>query len=134
VGKKEISCDCGSIHPERLELVRKAICKEDDLQKVCALYKLFADDTRLQILAALNCLEMCVCDLAVLLNMTKSAVSHQLKVLREHRLVTCRKIGKHSYYALADAHVKKLLDVALEHVNEPPAILESASPSGGVGA
>ena len=69
-------------------------------------------------MAALNCREMCVCDIAVLLDMTKSAVSHQLKVLRDNNLVKFQKKGKHAYYSLADGHVKEILDVAQEHINE----------------
>ena len=82
------------------------------------LYKVFGDSTRLHILAALNCSEMCVCDLAVLMDMTKSAVSHQLKILRDNNLVKYRKEGKHSYYSLADDHVKYILNIAMDHVNE----------------
>ena len=82
------------------------------------LFKVFGDGTRIRIMAALNCREMCVCDIAVLLDMTKSAVSHQLKVLRDNNLVKFQKKGKHAYYSLADGHVKEILDVAQEHINE----------------
>lgn len=116
--KKEMVCDCSAVHEDCLMRVKEEIVSEAELARVGKLYKVFGDSTRLHILAALNCREMCVCDLAVLLNMTKSAVSHQLKVLRNNKLVKFSKNGKHSYYSLADEHVKSILDIALEHINE----------------
>ncbi|MCQ2546431.1 MAG: metalloregulator ArsR/SmtB family transcription factor [Clostridia bacterium] len=118
MGKKEMMCDCCAVHEDCLEHVKKEIVSDVDLARVGDLYKVFGDSTRLHILAALNCHEMCVCDLAVLMNMTKSAVSHQLKVLRENKLVRFSKEGKHSYYSLADDHVRDILNIALEHINE----------------
>ncbi len=116
--KSEICCDCGAIHEESVSYVRSAIVSDDQLESMSKLFKVFGDSTRINILAALNCHEMCVCDLAVLMDMTKSAVSHQLKVLRDNNLVKFEKKGKHAYYSLADAHVKGMLNVALEHINE----------------
>ena len=116
--KNEICCDCGAIHEENINYVREAISSDDQLAAMSKLFKVFGDGTRINILAALNCHEMCVCDLAVLMDMTKSAVSHQLKVLRDNNLVKFEKKGKHAYYSLADDHVKEILDVALEHINE----------------
>lgn len=81
-------------------------------------FKVMGDGTRIQLLWALEESEMCVGDLAVLLNMTKSAVSHQLKVLKNAKLVKCEKRGKNVYYALDDEHVKIILEKALEHVCE----------------
>lgn len=118
MGKNEITCDCSAVHHDALAHVRKEIVSENRLQEMAKLYRIFGDSTRLSILAALNCREMCVCDLAVLMDMTKSATSHQLKVLRENNLVKFEKQGKHSYYSLADEHVREILDIALEHVNE----------------
>ncbi len=118
MGKNENTCDCNVVHEESLEHVRKEIASEEERSRMAKLYKVFGDSTRLNILAALNCHEMCVCDLAVLMNMTKSATSHQLRILRENNLVTFEKVGKHSYYSLADDHVKDILNIALEHVNE----------------
>ena len=118
MGKNEMSCDCAVIHADVLQQVRETIVSKDALEAMSKLLKVFGDSTRINILAALNCHEMCVCDLAVLLDMTKSAVSHQLKVLRENNLVKFKKEGKHAYYSLADDHVKEILDVALEHINE----------------
>lgn len=118
VGRNENTCDCNVVHEESIEHVRKEIASSEELAKMTKLYKVFGDSTRLNILAALNCHEMCVCDLAVLMNMTKSATSHQLRILRENNLVRFEKVGKHSYYSLADDHVRDILDIALDHVNE----------------
>ena len=118
MGKNEASCDCAVIHGDVLEHVKGELISENSLESMTKLFKVFGDSTRTNILAALNCHEMCVCDLAVLLDMTKSAISHQLKVLRDNNLVKFQKKGKHAYYSLADDHVKEILDVALEHINE----------------
>lgn len=118
MGKPEICCDCGAIHEETISLVQQNIVAGEQLNAMTKLFKVFGDSTRINILAALNCHEMCVCDLAVLMDMTKSAVSHQLKVLRDNNLVKFEKKGKHAYYSLADVHVKEILNVALEHINE----------------
>ena len=118
MGRSEICCDCGAIHEESINYVKDNLASADHLSAMTKLFKVFGDSTRLNILAVLNCHEMCVCDLAVLMDMTKSAVSHQLKVLRDNNLVKFEKKGKHAYYSLADDHVKEILDVALEHINE----------------
>ena len=118
MGRNEATCDCCAIHEDTILNVRSEMVSDDKLDKMSALFKVFGDSTRISILAALNCNEICAGDLAVLLNMTKSAVSHQLKVLRENNLVKFEKKGKHAYYSLADDHVKEILDVALEHINE----------------
>lgn len=118
MGKNEICCDCDVIHGETVDYVRSEIVNDNKLTEMSKFFKVFGDSTRINILAALNCHEMCVCDLAVLLDMTKSAVSHQLRVLRNNNLVKFYKKGKHAYYSLADDHVKEILDVALEHINE----------------
>ena len=118
MGKIEIACDCGVIHEETVDHVKEHMISEKERQHMAKLFKIFGDGTRISILSALNCGQMCVCDLAVLLDMTKSAISHQLKVLRDNNLVKFEKKGKHAYYSLADDHVKEILDVALEHINE----------------
>ncbi len=116
--KNDVCCDCSAIHEEIITYVRDTITSNDQLAAMSTLFKIFGDGTRINILAALNCHEMCVCDLAVLMDMTKSAVSHQLRVLRDNNLVKFEKKGKHAYYSLADDHVKVMLAVALEHINE----------------
>lgn len=118
MGKTEACCDCATIHDDVLEHVQEHIVPEDQRQNMAKLFKIFGDNTRCSIMEALNCHEMCVCDLAVLLDMTKSAISHQLKILRDNNLVKFEKKGKHAYYSLADGHVREILDVALEHINE----------------
>ena len=118
VGGRAIAvCDCNCVHEEVLQEVQAQMDK-DTLKKVAKLYSIFGDGTRLHILAALNCHEMCVCDLAVLMDMTKSATSHQLRVLRDNKLVTSRREGKQVFYSLADDHVKDLLDIAMDHIHE----------------
>lgn len=114
----EYLCDCEVIHEQTVKEVKKQMLRSDDYIDLASLYKMFADATRIRILHALERHEMCVCDLAVLLGMTKSAVSHQLKALRMSDLVKYRKEGQIVYYSLADDHVKLIIDMGLEHINE----------------
>jgi DNA-binding transcriptional ArsR family regulator len=101
-----------------VERVQKEKAVADDYSNLANLYKCFADSTRVQILHALEISELCVCDIAAILEMTKSAISHQLKMLREANLVTTRRVGKIVFYSLADDHVKQILDMGFDHVNE----------------
>jgi len=114
----QISCDCDVIHEKVVKKVRAAIPKEEVFHDLADLYKMFSDSTRVRILWALSCHEMCVCDLAVLLGMTKSAISHQLKLLRLSNLVKNEKQGKIVFYSLADDHVKDIFEKGFEHINE----------------
>ena len=114
--KETYTCDCGVIHEEAVNEVRSKMEKKQSYIQLASLYKLFGDGTRIQILHALNIREMCVCDLAVLLGITKSAVSHQLKALRLANLVKFRKEAQIVYYSLADDHVKQIIDMGLEHI------------------
>ena len=116
---KEIpTCDCGGAH-EQLEKGRlNAIPKEATVTALADFFKLFSDETRLRILFALDTSEMCVCDIAEAVGMTKSAVSHQLRALRQNRLIKSRKSGKNVYYSLADSHVEDIIEKALEHAEE----------------
>ena len=111
-------CDCEVIHADTLDYVRSNMVSESELDMMAKVFKVFGDGTRIRILSALECHEMCVCDLAVMFDMTKSAISHQLKVLRDNNLVKFEKKGKHAYYSLADSHVSQILDVMLDHINE----------------
>jgi len=111
-------CDCDVIHQDVIDNVKKVMLNSETLNSVSAFFKVLGDPTRAKIMYALDKSEMCVCDLAVLLNMTKSAISHQLKVLRESNLVNFRKEGKLVYYFLADNHVKAVFETAIEHVTE----------------
>ena len=116
--EQHYSCDCDVIHEELVSDVRGKMQSKDSYIQLAALFKIFGDGTRVQILHALEQSEMCVCDLAVLLGVTKSAVSHQLKALRMAKLVKFRREGQIVFYALADEHVKEIIDMGFEHLNE----------------
>lgn len=119
VEKNELDrCDCTMIHEEIVSFVKDKMPLEENLYDLAELFKVFGDTTRIKILWALAEAEMCVCDIAVLLNMTQSAISHQLRVLKQARLVKNRKDGKVVYYSLDDAHVKQIFDQGLIHINE----------------
>ncbi|MDD2494161.1 MAG: metalloregulator ArsR/SmtB family transcription factor [Tissierellia bacterium] len=111
-------CDCEVIHDEIVNSVKGKMPQEETLFDLAELFKVFGDSTRIKILWALDEVEMCVCDIAVLLNMTQSAISHQLRVLKQAKLVKNRKEGKVVYYSLDDDHVKQIFDQGLEHINE----------------
>jgi len=111
-------CSCDTAHDDIIEEVRKAMPNVDILYDVAELFKVFGDSTRTNILSALHVRELCVCDIAKLLSMTKSAVSHQLRILRQSKLVKYRKKGKEVFYSLDDSHVGQILGMAIEHVNE----------------
>lgn len=100
------------------ELIRRQMPDIDKLYSLADLYKVFGDSTRIRILFALSDREVCVCDLAEVLGMTVSAVSHQLRVLKQARLVKCRKDGKTVFYSLADDHVHTILRQGMDHVEE----------------
>lgn len=111
-------CDCEMIHPDILAKVEAKMLDDREFSNVSLLFKLFSDSTRVKILYALSVSEMCVCDVAVLLNMTKSAISHQLKQLRLSNLVKAEKRGKNVFYSLADEHVKLILEIGFAHSRE----------------
>lgn len=111
-------CDCDAIHEEVVEAVRRKMPDDNTLMDLADLFKVFSDSTRVRILCALQHDEMCVCDIAVLLGMTKSAVSHQLRQLRQTRLVRNRRDGKVVYYSLDDEHVGNVFAQGLLHVRE----------------
>ena len=111
-------CDCHAIHEEVIERVRGDMPDGKDFYDLANLYKMFADNTRVCILWALSREKMCVCDLAVLLGMTKSAISHQLKSLRLTNLVKYNKQGKIVYYSLADDYIKDIFEKGFEHIHE----------------
>lgn len=110
------TCDCTVIHHDIIEKVNEKMPEADSLYELSELFKSFADQTRLKILFALSEEEMCVCDIAALLNMTQSAISHQLRVLRNVKLVKFAKRGKVVYYSLDDDHVNAIFKQGLEHV------------------
>ncbi len=115
------ACDCCEttvIHQDVIECVRPQLPDEEDLYDLAELFKVFGDSTRIKIICALFESEMCVCDIASLLNMTQSAISHQLRVLKTAKLVKNRKEGKVVYYSLDDDHVKHIFDQGLAHITE----------------
>ena len=116
--ENQFSCDCDVIHEETVKRVRTAMPKAKDLYNLANLYKIFSDNTRLKILWALSCNPMCVCDLAVLMGMTKSAISHQLKSLRLSNFVKYEKQGKIVFYSLTDDHIKDIIEKGFEHIKE----------------
>jgi len=123
-GKKEQlkdqieKCDCAVIHEDIVQKIKSQMLPDETLFDLAELFKVFGDSTRIKILWALEKEEMCVCDIAVLLNMTQSAISHQLRVLKQANLVRYRRDGKVVYYSLNDDHVKTIFDQGLAHVNE----------------
>ncbi len=113
-----IKCDCNVIHQDIIDRVNHNLPPKASIQDLSLLFKIFGDPTRLKILSALYISEMCVCDMATLLNMTQSSISHQLSVLKQARLVRYRKDGKVVYYTLDDLHVQQIIDQGLTHINE----------------
>lgn len=111
-------CDCNEVHKELLEIVNEKLPDEESLYDLAELFKVFGDSTRIRILFVLFEAEVCVCDLAEALNMTQSAVSHQLKVLKQAKLVKNRREGKSIFYSLADDHVRTIIQHGLDHVEE----------------
>ena len=116
--KRQLVCDCDAIHEEVVARVRAAMPQAKNFHELANFYKMFADSTRIKILWALSQEEMCVCDLAVLLDMTKSAISHQLKTLRLAKVVKSDKRGREVYYSLMDYHVQDIFEQGFEHILE----------------
>lgn len=111
-------CDCRCIHQDRVEAARKHALPDRENDQAAALFKAMGDPNRLRILVALDHGEMCVCDLAQFVGVSESAVSHQLRQLRQLQLVTNRREGPVLYYRLSDHHVSSLIQLALEHLRE----------------
>ena len=112
------ACEEQELHPRLMEHARAVMPDEDTLFSLADLYKIFGDSTRLRILYVLYDTELCVCDIAGLCGMTVSAISHQLRVLKQSRLVKFRKSGKSVFYALADDHVHTILSQGMDHIRE----------------
>ena len=111
-------CECHEVHEDIVEMRRREMPDESTLYDLSDFFKVLGDSTRINILFAIDGRPMCVCDIANLLGMTKSAVSHQLKILRQSDLVIYKKIGKNVIYSLADDHVRDIVEKALEHIKE----------------
>ncbi len=121
MGKKiihEDRCQCRIIHEERVVGAQETALRTRETEKLTQLFKAMGDQTRLKTIMALEHDEMCVCDLAAFLGISESAVSHQLRMLRQLHLVANRREGPVLYYRLVDHHVSKLIELALEHIRE----------------
>ena len=118
-GEREADCcETEEVHEELLKIVREKLPPEEDLLDLAELFKVFGDSTRIRILFVLFEAEVCVCDLAQALNMTQSAISHQLKILKSSKLVKSRREGKSVFYSLADEHVRTIVSQGMEHIEE----------------
>lgn len=111
-------CDTEEVHQELLKIVNETLPDEIELYNLAELFKVFGDSTRIRILFVLFEAEVCVCDLAQALNMTQSAISHQLKILKQNKLVKSRREGKSVFYSLADGHVRTIIAQGREHIEE----------------
>jgi len=115
---KDCVCDLMHVHDEIVEKVEKVMPDEQQLVDLSEFFKVFGDSTRIKILYVLSQSEMCVCDIASLLQMGQSAISHQLRILKQMRLVTFRREGKTVFYKLADSHIETILAQGMEHIEE----------------
>lgn len=111
-------CECEVIHKDVVDRVKQAMEDTEVLYALSDFFKVMSDSTRMRIMAALDNGEMCVCDLSEVLGMTKSAISHQLKVLKDARLVKFRREGKNVFYSLNDHHIKTIFEMGIEHISE----------------
>ena len=113
---KKYSCDCNIIHEDAVNMAIKNRPDDKELINLSELFKILGDLTRIKIIWTLDNNEMCVCDIANVLNMTKSSISHQLSILKNAGIVRYRKSGKEVYYTLDDEHINKLYEIGLEHI------------------
>lgn len=116
--KEAMQCECMHVHQDMIEMVEEHMPQEEQLADLAEFFRVFGDTTRIRILYVLMCSEVCVCDIANLLGMTQSAISHQLRILKQMDLVKNRREGKTIFYSLADGHIKSILSQGLEHINE----------------
>lgn len=116
--KQSEMCDCNEVHNDIVDKVKEVMEDTEVLYSLSDFFKVISDSTRIRIMAALDSGEMCVCDLSALLEMTKSAISHQLKVLKDAKLVKSRRDGKNVFYSLKDDHVRLIFEMGIEHIKE----------------
>ena len=114
--KTNLMCDCNIIHENKVKESKKNMLKLKTIEDISNFFKILGEPTRIKILNTLDNNEMCVCDIANVLNMTKSTISHQLNILRINNIVRNKKIGKEVYYTLDDEHVKEVFEIALSHI------------------
>lgn len=122
MSNNEYNCDCNIIHKDTVNQTKERMLDDITLTKVADFFKILGDPTRIKILCALDNNEMCVCDIANVLNMTKSSISHQLNTLRQNNIVKSKKIGKEVFYTLDDEHVTEVFEVALSHIGHKKGI------------
>ena len=116
--RKDEICEGCEVHEDLLKIVNETLPEETELYDLAELFKVFGDSTRIRILFVLFEAEVCVCDLAKVLNMTQSAISHQLRILKQNKLVKSRREGKSIFYSLADDHVRTIINQGRDHVEE----------------
>lgn len=116
--KEPVCCETVEVHEDLLRIVEQTIPEETELYDLAELFKVFGDSTRIRILFVLSSAEVCVCDLARVLNMTQSAISHQLRILKQNKLVKSRREGKSIFYSLADGHVSTIIAQGRDHIEE----------------
>ena len=116
--REEISCECQEIHEDLLKIVNETMPDETELYDLAELFKVFGDSTRIKILYALFESELCVGDIAQILNLNQSAVSHQLRILKDAKLVKFKRSGKSIFYSMDDDHVRTILSMGMDHVEE----------------
>lgn len=115
---ESLNCDCNVVHQDVVNRVNEKMPSEEILYDLAEFFKVFGDSTRIKIIWALFEEEMCVCDIAYLLKMNQSAISHQLRVLKQARLVKPRREGKNIFYSLDDQHIEEIFNQGLNHINE----------------
>lgn len=115
--EEEILCDCDIVHNKAVNTALNNQVADANLTELSELFKMLGDLTRIKIIWSLDNRELCVCDIAKVLNMTKSAISHQLAILRHAGIVKYRRDGKEVYYTLDDEHITKLYEIGLEHID-----------------
>ncbi len=116
MSKNEFICDCNVIHQDMVDKAIENMPGQDLFNKLAEFFKILGDTTRMKILFILDQNEMCVCDIANVLGMSKSSISHQLGILRRSGIVKCRKEGKEVFYMLDDDHVKEVFEIGSEHI------------------
>lgn len=116
--KEQVCCETVEVHEDLLRIVEQTMPEETELYDLAELFKVFGDSTRIRILFVLSSAEVCVCDLARVLNMTQSAISHQLRILKQNKLVKSRREGKSIFYSLADGHVSTIIAQGRDHIEE----------------
>ncbi len=114
----KLQCSCHAVHQKEVDTVKKNIISDELIFNLADFFKVFGDSTRIKIISALLQKELCVCDIANITNSTCSAISHQLRNLKQAKLVKYRKIGKEVYYSLADDHIKEIFLKGVEHIGE----------------